>query len=112
VVGSLLVAVVETVDAREQDPQREGRGKERDLPDRRDPVDRRGRWGEPQSDDVGDDEPDDIRNEQQSPHEPSASSPLPLEMNEGLRSSRSSATATTTYGEVEVDGARTIERTP
>ncbi len=50
VVGSLLVTVVEAVDAREQHPERKGGEEESDLPDRRDLVGRGRRRSERERD--------------------------------------------------------------
>ena len=57
VVGSLLVAIVEAIDPREEHPEWEGGDEQPDLPDRRDLVTRRCRWSEREGDDVRTHEP-------------------------------------------------------
>ncbi len=74
VIGSLLVTVVEAVDARKQNPQREGRDEDGHFPHRRDLVGRGGRRRELERDDVGHEQSDHICRKQQPAHEPTTPS--------------------------------------
>ncbi len=73
VVGSLLVAVVETVDTEQEHPKRQSRDEEDDLPCGHHGVRAGGRRGDCKSDRVGDDDAHHVRGEEQAAHEPSAS---------------------------------------
>ena len=71
-VGALLVTVVQPMQAREDHPQRQARAEQDELPLRHHGVDGRRRRNDSLRDDERSHEPDDVREEQQSTHEPAA----------------------------------------
>ena len=74
-VGPLLVAVVQPVDPGEQHPQRETRREEGNLPPGSDPIWRRLGRREFHRDDVRNEKTDDVGDQQETPHEPTAAPP-------------------------------------
>ncbi len=76
-VSALLIAVVETVDVEEKDPERQRCHEEDDLPGGDDGVDPRRGWRKHHRNGVCSHEPGDVRGEEESSHEPTAAPRAP-----------------------------------
>ena len=70
VVGSLFVAIVEPMQAREEHPERKARDEEHDLPRRPDVVDSLRRRDQREGEDESDEQPGDVGDEEEATHEP------------------------------------------
>ena len=77
VVSTLLVAVVEAVDVKQEDPERQRCREEDDLPRGNDRVDPRDGRRKGQGNGIRGNEADDVRGEQESSHEPAAVAETP-----------------------------------